>query len=171
MLPHPAPYQHVWLLHYCNILCPPASGVFAWVAGPLKAGTRCMLAYNCRSGPLAFTNTAKMHLGYDGWYNKEKQVSLQGHGGCCCLHTCGRRGPAVTRATPTPPPPHRLAPRPVCPCRLHHLARTLSCCRSHPVPLVPSDEPRRLQQRHSSWQICWCPLPCLLPADVRHAAA
>lgn len=34
-----------------------------------------MLAYNCRSGPLAFTNTARLHLGYDGWYNKEKQVS------------------------------------------------------------------------------------------------
>lgn len=50
------------------------AGVFAWVAGPLKAGTRCMLVYNCRSGPLAFTNSAKLHLGYDGWYNKEKQV-------------------------------------------------------------------------------------------------
>lgn len=53
-------------------------GTFAWVAGPLKAGTRCMLAYNCRSGPLAFTNSAKLHLGYDGWYNKEKQVGGSG---------------------------------------------------------------------------------------------
>lgn len=35
-----------------------------------------MLAYNCRSGPLAFTNSAKLHLGYDGWYNKEKQVRV-----------------------------------------------------------------------------------------------
>lgn len=57
------------------------TGVFAWVAGPLKAGTRCMLVYNCRSGPLAFTNSAKLHLGYDGWYNKEKQVGVEGAGG------------------------------------------------------------------------------------------
>jgi hypothetical protein len=35
-----------------------------------------MLVYNCRSGPLAFTNSAKLHLGYDGWYNKEKQVRV-----------------------------------------------------------------------------------------------
>lgn len=24
------------------------AGVYAWVGGPLKAGSRCMLAYNCR---------------------------------------------------------------------------------------------------------------------------
>jgi hypothetical protein len=24
------------------------TGVFAWVGGPLKAGARCILAYNCR---------------------------------------------------------------------------------------------------------------------------
>lgn len=65
----------LWLLSVC-------AGVFAWVAGPLKAGTRCMLVYNCRSGPLAFTNSAKLHLGYDGWYNKEKQV-----GGGGWIHT------------------------------------------------------------------------------------
>lgn len=63
-------------------VCTCAAGVFAWVGGPLKAGTRCMLAYNCRSGPLAFTNSAKLHLGYDGWYNKEKQVSETG---CVCV--------------------------------------------------------------------------------------
>eukprot|EP00879_Flechtneria_rotunda_P007886 GHRR01008263.1.p1 GENE.GHRR01008263.1~~GHRR01008263.1.p1 ORF type:complete len:1096 (+),score=490.52 GHRR01008263.1:107-3289(+) len=50
------------------------AGTFAWVGGPLKAGAGCMLVYNCRSGPLAFTNSAKLHLGYDGWYNKEKQT-------------------------------------------------------------------------------------------------
>ncbi|WIA34022.1 hypothetical protein OEZ86_012404 [Tetradesmus obliquus] len=49
-------------------------GVYGWVGSPLKAGARCILAYNCRSGPLAFTNSAKLHLGYDGWYNKEKQT-------------------------------------------------------------------------------------------------
>eukprot|EP00775_Hariotina_reticulata_P005611 gene5611-5849_t len=36
------------------------AGVFAWVGGPLKAGC-----------------SAKLHLGYDGWYNKEKQYKLK----------------------------------------------------------------------------------------------
>lgn len=74
---------HVCVLTlWCCCLCVCVrTGVFAWVAGPLKAGTRCMLVYNCRSGPLAFTNSAKLHLGYDGWYNKEKQVGVEGAGG------------------------------------------------------------------------------------------
>jgi hypothetical protein len=86
------------------------AGTFAWVGGPLKAGTRCTLAYNCRSGPLAFTNTAKLHLGYDGWYNKEKQarggwagrVGGGGGGGW------GGRGPPAGGPNPplAPPPPH-----------------------------------------------------------------
>lgn len=38
------------------------------------APVRLLPAVPCRSGPLAFTNTAQLHLGYDGWYNKEKQV-------------------------------------------------------------------------------------------------
>jgi hypothetical protein len=48
-----------------------------------------MLAYNCRSGPLAFTNTAKLHMGYDGWYNKEKQVgrAFMGMCGSVCHHS------------------------------------------------------------------------------------
>ena len=29
---------------------------------------------HCRSGPLAFTTSARLHMGYDGWFNKEKQV-------------------------------------------------------------------------------------------------
>jgi hypothetical protein len=45
-----------------------------------------MLAYNCRSGPLAFTNTARMHLGYDGWYNKEKQVGSTVNYGSATLY-------------------------------------------------------------------------------------
>jgi len=51
-----------------------------------------MLAYNCRSGPLEFTNSAKLHLGYDGWYNKEKQVCV---GVCLCVLECVCGGGAL----------------------------------------------------------------------------
>lgn len=55
-------------------------GVFQWVGGKVKAGTRNTLVYNTRSGPLSFTDSVRVHVGYDGWFNKEKQVS---EGNCC----------------------------------------------------------------------------------------
>ena len=44
-------------------------GVYRW-GGRVEAGARVTFAYNCASGPLAFTNAARLHLGVDGWRGK-----------------------------------------------------------------------------------------------------
>jgi hypothetical protein len=50
--------------------------VYAWGGGDgaVRAGERMLLAYNCGSGKLAHTNSAKLHLGVDGWKDKQKTV-------------------------------------------------------------------------------------------------
>lgn len=48
-------------------------GVFAWAGGAPKAGNRAFLAYNCQSS-LSFTSSIRLHVGFDGWYNKQKQI-------------------------------------------------------------------------------------------------
>jgi hypothetical protein len=97
---------------------PTHTGTFAWVGVPLKAGARCMLAYNCRSGPLGFTNSAKLHLGYDGWYNKEKQVWGGGGGGrgrsllaAADSHHTHTHMHTTTMPTTQPPPPPPPPPK------------------------------------------------------------
>ncbi|KAI8476302.1 MAG: hypothetical protein J3K34DRAFT_382253 [Monoraphidium minutum] len=49
---------------------------YAWTGGGgvVRAGERLMLAYNCGGGPLAYTNSAKLHLGVDGWKDKKSTV-------------------------------------------------------------------------------------------------
>lgn len=55
---------------------PSVANVYAWLGsdGAVRPGGKMLLAYNCGSGPLAYTNTAKLHLGVDGWKDKQKTV-------------------------------------------------------------------------------------------------
>ncbi len=70
-------------------------GVYAWADAEASkglmrpaAGGKAMLVYNCSSGPLGFTKSAKLHLGFDSWHRQEKKVggalsgAPWGAGGC-----------------------------------------------------------------------------------------
>lgn len=50
-----------------------ATGVFQW-AGEPSAGARVLLAYNKSYGLLARGTSVRVHVGYDGWWNKSTQV-------------------------------------------------------------------------------------------------
>jgi len=50
-----------------------AQGVFAWTTPPI-AGKKAFLAFNKHKSPLEHSNTVRVHVGYDGWWNQVKQV-------------------------------------------------------------------------------------------------
>lgn len=55
---------------------PAVANVYSWGAGGggVVPGARVTFAYNCGSGPLAYTNAAKLHLGVDNWRDKKTTV-------------------------------------------------------------------------------------------------
>lgn len=115
-----------------------------------------MLAYNCRSGPLEFTNSAKLHLGYDGWYNKEKQVRVWRGG----VDFCIGRQLKFTRASNSDWP--SVKPSSCCwPCIFEALglfvAQLLTRYIPHHLPFCPLPPPPPLPHRHMT---C-CPLMVL----------
>lgn len=61
-----------------------AHGVFKWAEEP-AAGARVLLAYNKSYGLLARGTSVRVHVGYDGWWNKSTQVRV-----CVCV--AGRIG-------------------------------------------------------------------------------
>ncbi|GIL64573.1 hypothetical protein Vafri_18474 [Volvox africanus] len=54
-------------------------GVYVWCGGPPRPGQRCFLAYNKvhgnAGGGLMHANSVRVHLGYDGWWNKITQTT------------------------------------------------------------------------------------------------
>ena len=48
-------------------------GVFAWVVAP-ESGCTAVMLYNKRAGPLKDAGSVLLHVGYDGWWMKDKRV-------------------------------------------------------------------------------------------------
>ncbi|MEW5313653.1 MAG: hypothetical protein WDW38_005202 [Sanguina aurantia] len=74
-----------------------AHGVFKWAEEP-AAGARVLLAYNKSYGLLARGTSVRVHVGYDGWWNKSTQLTATNPSGPSAPHSIQGKAAAAAPA-------------------------------------------------------------------------